>query len=228
MSLQLWDDEAALQHRLELLGLTGVKRIALHENRTVMVNLVREGVLRMHRGYVYAPDRVLRAVVRFLNPRTRPAQLQRAERELLGFPAEEYVPPKPGSRRAERSQPGDARALEVLADLHRRFNRDHFGGRLSEIRFRLSGRMRSRLGELVLRERRHRPKEIVLSRRHIQRDGWPEVGHTLLHEMVHQWQAERGLPVDHGPAFRQKAQEVGVEPSARRWLDARGKAARYS
>ena len=27
----------------------------------------------------------------------------------------------------------------------------------------------------------------------------------MLHEMVHQWQAETGLPVDHGPLFREKA-----------------------
>jgi hypothetical protein len=37
----------------------------------------------------------------------------------------------------------------------------------------------------------------------------------LLHEMVHQWQAENGLPVDHGAVFRRKAQEVGVP--AGRW-----------
>lgn len=26
---------------------------------------------------------------------------------------------------------------------------------------------------------------------------------TLLHEMVHQWQFEQGLPMDHGPTFEQ-------------------------
>lgn len=227
MSLQLWDDEAVLQHRLELLGLSGVRRITLQENRRVMVSLARDGALRMHRGYVYAPDRVLRAVVTFLKPRVRRAQVLRAERQLLAFPAEEYVPPRPGSRRGEAEKPGDGTVLGVLAELHHRFNRLHFDSRLSEIRFRLSSRMRTRLGELVLEERRHRPKEIVLSRRHIQRDGWREVEHTLLHEMVHQWQAERGLPVDHGPSFRQKADEVGVEPSARRYVDTRRRAARY-
>jgi hypothetical protein len=42
----------------------------------------------------------------------------------------------------------------------------------------------------------------------------------MLHEMVHQWQAETGLPVDHGPGFRRKAREVGVLPTARRHLAA--------
>ena len=39
---------------------------------------------------------------------------------------------------------------------------------------------------------------------------------TLLHEMVHQWQYEEGLPVDHGARFRSKAREVGIEPAATR------------
>jgi hypothetical protein len=35
--------------------------------------------------------------------------------------------------------------------------------------------------------------------------------------MVHQWQAETGLPVNHGAAFRHKAQQVGVLPRAKRF-----------
>jgi hypothetical protein len=40
--------------------------------------------------------------------------------------------------------------------------------------------------------------------------------HTLLHEMVHQWQDEAGHPIDHGGTFRKKAREVGITASARR------------
>ena len=54
------------------------------------------------------------------------------------------------------------------------------------------------------------------------RDGWAEALHTLLHEMVHQWQAETGLAVNHGRSFRRKAREVGIEPQARRRVDRRG------
>jgi FixJ family two-component response regulator len=61
-------------------------------------------------------------------------------------------------------------------------------------------------------------KEIGISRRHLARHSWSEVEHTMLHEMVHQWQAENGYPVDHGPVFRAKAREVGVLPAARRNL----------
>jgi hypothetical protein len=46
------------------------------------------------------------------------------------------------------------------------------------------------------------------------------VEHTLLHEMVHQWQAETGNPVDHGPTFRHKARQVGVLPGAKRRVGA--------
>jgi hypothetical protein len=36
--------------------------------------------------------------------------------------------------------------------------------------------------------------------------------------MVHQWQAETGIPIDHGPAFREKAAALGIAPQARREL----------
>jgi len=67
-------------------------------------------------------------------------------------------------------------------------------------------------------ERTH-PADIPLirelsSRRHIRRDGWDEALHTLLHEMVHQWQDEQGLAVDHGASFRAKARAVGITPLA--------------
>jgi hypothetical protein len=58
--------------------------------------------------------------------------------------------------------------------------------------------------------------EIVISRRHIRREGLAAALDTLLHEMVHQWQDENGLKIDHAAAFRKKAREVGVAPIARR------------
>jgi len=124
-------------------------------------------------------------------------------------------------------QPGDLRLLGRLRQLFEEFNRQHFGGRLCAIPIRLSGRMRTRLGELVVDEGSRRAREIVLSRRHVRRDPWVEVQRTLLHEMIHQWQAQSGLPVDHRAAFRRKAVELGVEPTARRVLRAQRSAARY-
>jgi hypothetical protein len=73
--------------------------------------------------------------------------------------------------------------------------------------------MKSRLGHYSPTSHGFEP-EIVISRRHIRRDGWEEALHTLLHEMVHQWQDESGLVVDHGSGFRAKARAVGITPLA--------------
>ena len=226
MSLLLWDDALMLQRRLEALG-HRTNGVVEHENRTVMVSQVRGGPVRIHRGYIYAPDRVLRAVVEFLGPRTPRERIRKAQRVLLEFPVEEFVPLRLERRSHERTRPGDDAIFQKLRDCYRRFNARHFGNRLNELPFRLSGRMRSRLGELVLDTRGRRAKEIALSRRHIRRDAWEEVEHTLLHEMVHQWQAQEGLAVDHGPTFRRKAREVGVEPKAKRYVATKRKVARY-
>jgi hypothetical protein len=176
---------------------------------------VSRRILRIHRGYSHAPDRVLNAIVRFLNPRVPRALRRVAEREFLQFPVEEHAPPPAGHRR-ERGRPGDVLLLHRLDTLYHQLNQKHFGGTLGEMPIRLSGRMRRRLGELSVDIRTGRPLELSLSRQHIARHSWAEVEHTLLHEMVHQWQAETGLRIDHGRTFRQKAREVGVLPAAKR------------
>jgi hypothetical protein len=212
-----------LAHRLKLLGLRDVAVIRTHTNRTVMVSLSARRELRLHQGYASAPDRVLRAIVRFLNPRLPRAMRRLAEREFLGFPVEMYAPPAARPRHGERPRPGDVVLLQRLATAHERLNREHFGGLLGTIPIRLSGRMRTRLGELAVDLKTGRPTEITISRRHILRHSWPEVEHTVLHEMVHQWQAETGLPVDHGRGFRRKAREVGIEPQSKRRVGGDGR-----
>jgi hypothetical protein len=206
-----------LAHRLRLLGLRQVDRVVTHTNRTVMVSLTSKGELRLHQGYTSAPDRVLRAIVRFLNPRLPRLIRRLAEREFLAFPVELHAP-APGPVRRERARPGDLALLQRLTETHERLNRAHFGGQLGSIAIRLSGRMRTRLGELAVDLRTGQPTEIAISRRHILRHPWGEVEHTVLHEMIHQWQAETGRPVDHGREFRQKARALGIEPQARRRL----------
>jgi hypothetical protein len=205
-----------LPDRLRRLGLSNVERICTHTNRTVMVSLSARRVLRLHRGYAWAPDRVLRAIVQFLDSRLPRALRRLAEREFLAFPVEQHAPGPPRAPRRERPRPGDLLLLHRLGQAHERLNAALFGGALGGLPIRLSGRMRTRLGELSVDLRTGRPLEIAISRRHIARHPWPEVEHTLLHEMVHQWQAESGLRVDHGPTFRRKAIEVGVLPAAKR------------
>jgi SprT-like family len=204
-----------LPARLRELGLTEVDRILTHTNTTVMLSLSQR-ILRLHRGYAFAPDEVLRAIVQFLNPRIPRHRRRSAERQFLRFPVASYVATPRRTIRRERTRSGDAALLRRLRDLHRALNQLHFGGRLGEIPIRLSSRMRSRLGELAVDAKTGQPTEIGISRRHISRHDWPEVEHTLLHEMVHQWQAESGMDVDHGSTFRAKAREVGVIPAAKR------------
>jgi hypothetical protein len=207
--------EESLPLRLQALGLTEIDRVVTHTNRTVMLSFGRR-VLRIHRGYAYASDRVLQAVVRFLNPRVPKVLRRAAEREFLAFPVEAHAPSRPRPCARERARPGDLLLLHRLAEVHQQLNVHHFGGRLGEIPIRLSSRMRTRLGELAVEIRSGKPLEITISRRHLARHPWPEIEHTMLHEMVHQWQAESGLRIDHGTTFRQKAREVGVIPAAKR------------
>jgi len=220
--------DSLLEQRLAMLGSrhTG---FATHTNRSVMLSLSSEGVLRLHLGYAFAPDRVLRAIVRFLNPKVPRVLRRLAEREFLAFPVHDYAPSRPRAERRERARPGDVALLHRLETLHRQLNEQHFGGTLGQIPIRLSGRMRTRLGELAVDLNTGRPLEIGLSRRHLARHPWAEVEHTMLHEMVHQWQAENGFPVDHGPTFRNKAQEIGVLPRSKRTIgDTKGRAVGFS
>ena len=222
-----WPEAAALARRFVALGLNRATSVEAHENRTVMVSLTDRGVLRVHRAYLFAPDAVLQAIIRFVTPRTPRAVRLRAQRELLAFPVSDYVPLPAAPARRERPLPEDQDLLRRLDLLREELNREHFQGQLPGIPIRLSRRMRTRLGEVTLDDRTGRPVEIALSRRHVVRDLWSEVRQTLLHELVHLWQADVGLTVDHGPAFRRKAREVGIEPSALRTVLSRRRAARY-
>ncbi|HTS90336.1 MAG TPA: SprT-like domain-containing protein [Gemmatimonadales bacterium] len=203
-----------LAARLLALGLPPFERIVAHRNRQVMLSWIPGRRLRVHEGYADAPDGVLAAIVRFVTPGTKRAARLAARREFLGYPVEDHAPAPPRPDRPEAERPGDAVLLAELRRLHLYFNQRHFEGRLGEIQIRLSSRMRRRLGELRLDSGTGRAVSISLSRRHLRRDGAELWRDTLLHEMVHQWQAETGRPVDHGREFRLKARAVGIDPRA--------------
>jgi len=170
----------------------------------------------MHRAYLDAPDAVLAAIAVFVQGRTK-LERTAARRELLAhqLPRETDADPSPRKRRArEKTHRDDERWAQHLAQRHGAFNTEKFGGELRSIEIRISRRMKSRLGHYSWRGPRGETAEIVISRRHIRRHGMGEVVDTLLHEMVHQWQDETGLPVDHGRQFRAKARAVGIAASA--------------
>lgn len=222
----------ALLARLRALGLAtgaaagGIDGCRLTRNRTVMVSF-RGGELRVHRGYVAAPELVLRAIVAFVHARTR-AQRAAAQRVILSFPAQEAVGERAAAerpRRRQRTEAGDEPMVRVLIEWHRRYNALHFAGGLTMVSIRVSRRLRRRLGHYTAALPSTAPAEIVLSRSHIRRHGWDEALHTLLHEMVHQWQDECGLAIDHGPIFRRKARDVGITAAARRAVRRRDESA---
>ncbi|HEY8175807.1 MAG TPA: SprT-like domain-containing protein [Gemmatimonadaceae bacterium] len=203
-----------LLRRLRDLGLRKISECVLTRNRNVMVSFgARE--LRVHEGYLTAPDDVLAAIVGFVEGSTRRERL-RARRRLLEFPIETSTPP----RRRGGTHPDDQRFAERLTAKHADYNAEFFGGELRSLRVRVSRRMRARLGHYVPATKTGEQSEIAISRRHVRNHGWEEALQTLLHEMVHQWQDERGLPIDHGATFRAKAREVGISPFARRTVAA--------
>ena len=201
-----------LLERLRAYGLRRMTVCRLTRNRNVMVSF-RNTELRVHRGYLAAPDEVLRAIVVFVEGRTRAERL-RARRVLVEFPisADDARP----RRSREGTHPDDQGAAVRLTEAHARYNAELFGGELRAIDVRVSRRMRARLGHYTAATKSGDPPEIAISRRHLRRHGWEEALQTLLHEMVHQWQDERGLPIDHGRAFREKARSLGISPYARR------------
>jgi hypothetical protein len=206
------DQPPDLAARLRALGLPADIPVGLHRNRTVMVTLDRDRGLRVHEGYAWAPDEILEAIVRWSWPGLARRLRREAQRVMLGFPVHDYVARRPSRVSTERPVDGDDARLSRLQLLHLELNERWFGGALEPISIRLSGRMRRKLGHYEHGD--DAAPAIVISRRHIRRDGWRRAERTLLHEMVHQWQAESGLPIDHGRAFRRKALEVGIEPRA--------------
>jgi hypothetical protein len=201
--------------RLQQLGLRRITRCRLTRHRNVMVSF-GGGVLRVHEGYLAAPESVLRAIVTFVEGRTR-AERREAQRVIVAFPVRS---PRPASRR-ERTHPDDVEMAAQLTGWHARYNARHFDGALKPIEIRVSRRMKTRLGHYTAATAGGEAAEIAISRAHVRRHGWPEALHTLLHEMVHQWQDEAGHTIDHGATFRSKARAVGIAPYARRVLATR-------
>ena len=200
-----------LKARLQRLGLGSRYRVRLTSNRTVVVSY-SSGELRIHNSFLGANEEVWRAIIIFVHGRNRAARNE-ARRTILEFPVPRAAEPPHQRRAVERTHSGDIPIVRELTRWHRAYNEERFGGALRAVAIRLSRRMKSRLGHYSPAADGREP-EIVLSRRHIRRDGWEEALHTLLHEMVHQWQDEQGIAVDHGSAFRAKARAVGITPLA--------------
>jgi hypothetical protein len=200
-----------LRARLMRLGLGSRYRVRLTSNKTVVVSY-SGGELRIHNSFLSADEDVWKAIITFVHARNR-VDRQEARRTILEFPVVSTGGETHRTRRPERSHPADAPLVDELARWHDVYNKERFAGALRPVRIRISRRMKSRLGHYTP-STEGSGTEIVISRRHLRRDGWTEALHTLLHEMVHQWQDEQGYVVDHGPTFRAKARDIGITPQA--------------
>lgn len=131
------------------------------------------------------------------------------------------APPRPDiaaprqKRRTSHERASDAAIIARLQVAHADYNATLFDGELTPIRMRISRRMKNRLGHYMVAGG-SQAAEIAVSLRHVERDPWDDVLHTLVHEMVHQWQDQRGMGLDHGPTFRAKAREIGISARATR------------
>jgi len=196
--------------RLRILGLQHVRTIVLTRNRSVVVSL-KGFELRLHEGFRDAPDEIHIQIVRFVTAR-RAWERHAARRAILAYPIPLDTKP---SKAPDRTHPADEPLAAQLAEWHTRLNGERFGATLRTLPIRVSRRMVRRLGHYAPGVDGSAP-EIAISVRHIRRDGFASAVETLLHEMVHQWQHEHGLPIDHGLDFRRKCREVGAVPRAKR------------
>lgn len=192
------------------LGLQHIRSLVLTRNRSVVVSM-KGYELRLHEGFCSAPREMHEQIVRFVMAR-RSWERQAARQAILAYELPKHSKPP---RAPERTHPEDEPLAERLAEWHTRLNGERFGAQLKQIPIRVSRRMLRRLGHYAPGVEGGGP-EIAISARHLRRDGFASALDTLLHEMVHQWQHESGLPLDHGLEFRRKCREVGALPRAKR------------
>ena len=205
------DDVAArFLELLRALGLPHVRELTLTRNRSVLVS-VRGFELRVHEAFVDAPAEMHTQIVRFVTAR-RKWERQAARDAIVAYPIPRAEKP---ARAPERTHPDDAPMVERLGEWHTRLNGERFGAALKPVPIRVSRRMKRRLGHYSPGDD-GAEREIAISARHLRRDGFASALETLLHEMVHQWQHESGLALDHGVEFRRKCREVGAVPRAKR------------
>ena len=211
MELPLAQSPAAFRARLAAAGLGPEWKVVTTDNRATMVSFTGHSV-RVHKSYLDAPDPVIHAIAQFVTAKRRDARRKARAAILAHAPARVPADVVP-IRDRERTHRADQRFVERLTAAHGEYNAERFAGALSRIHIRVSRRMRRKLGHYSPATH-GLPPEIAIGRRHIARDSWNDVLHTLLHEMVHQWQDESGFALAHDARFRRMARAVGADPRA--------------
>ncbi len=211
IELPLAQSPAAFRARLTAAGLGPEWDVVTTDNRATMVSF-RGNTVRVHRAYLDAPEPVIHAIVRFVSAKRRDVRREASRVILAHAPAKTPADVVP-IRNRERTHRADEQFARRLVAAHREYNFERFDGALSDIPIRVSRRMKRKLGHYSPATH-GLPPEIAIGRRHIARDSWSDVLHTLLHEMVHQWQDESGFALAHDARFRRLARAVGADPRA--------------
>lgn len=94
---------------------------------------------------------------------------------------------------------------QLAQQLYKNLNRQHFEDKLPECRIEISARLTRTAGKIWPRTRLMR-----LSRSYHELYGPAELANTILHEMIHLWLHEQGLPSGHTALFRKKLEAVGL------------------
>lgn len=99
-----------------------------------------------------------------------------------------------------------------LAALFWELNFRHFGGILTPIKVRFSGRLKTTGGQYF-----KKPKRLIqISTRYLEMErAWDEITDTLGHEMVHYWLDFLGKPCGHTHEFRVKLKACGFNRYSR-------------
>jgi hypothetical protein len=106
--------------------------------------------IRIHRGFLDAPDDVLEAVVDFVQAKTRRKRAD-ARRRLIAFKIPSHARAQSSPRRApEKTHPADESFVTELVEWHSRLNREKFAGGLGPVPIRVSRRLKSRLRPLLV------------------------------------------------------------------------------
>lgn len=95
--------------------------------------------------------------------------------------------------------------LKLAQSLYAQMNQLHFSGQLPGCQIEFSTRLVRTAGKIWPKQHLMR-----LSLPYHRHHGVAELGSTILHEMIHLWLHEQGLPSGHTPLFRQKLVEVGM------------------
>ena len=96
-------------------------------------------------------------------------------------------------------------SLALAQSFYNKLNQQHFEGKLPPCQLELSRRLVRTAGKIWPKVRL-----IRLSLPYHEQYGLTELSNTILHEMIHLWLYEQGLPSGHTDRFRQKLAEVGL------------------